>query len=142
MYKAATFRKDGSFLVAPKYKRFKNKALSASTYKPGLLLLSKKDCKFVGKISVMETQLLINKINKLPQIAQNELFGYVDYLVFKYNFRHKSNYQITDNQESDKTESEKLFFSLAGSWQSDESGEELVKFIYDSRYDSFRKVDL
>lgn len=44
--------------------------------------------------------------------------------------------------ESTASEKERLFYSLFGSWQGDESGDELVKQIYSDRLSSTRNIEL
>ena len=45
-------------------------------------------------------------------------------------------------KDRQKQEREERFFSLFGSWQSDESADQLVKEIYESRMDAPRDVEL
>ncbi len=47
---------------------------------------------------------------------------------------------IEDVQSED--EKEKLFYSLFGSWQGEETGDELVKQIYSARISSSRDIEL
>jgi len=47
---------------------------------------------------------------------------------------------IEDVQSED--EKEKLFYSLFGSWQGEETGDELVKQIYSARVSSSREIEL
>lgn len=47
---------------------------------------------------------------------------------------------IEDVQSED--EKEKLFYSLFGSWQGEETGDELVKQIYSARVSSSRDIEL
>lgn len=39
-------------------------------------------------------------------------------------------------------ENEKLFYNLFGSWQSEETGDELIKQIYSARVSSSRNIEL
>jgi hypothetical protein len=43
---------------------------------------------------------------------------------------------------STANEKEQLFYSLFGSWQGDESGDELVKHIYSDRVSGTRDIEL
>lgn len=47
---------------------------------------------------------------------------------------------IEDVQPED--EQEKLFKSVFGSWEGDETGDELVEQIYSARYSNSRNIDL
>lgn len=47
---------------------------------------------------------------------------------------------IEDVQSED--EKEKLFYSLFGSWQGEETGDDLVKQIYSARISSSRDIEL
>lgn len=50
--------------------------------------------------------------------------------------------KIWELKEQEKKEREARFFSLCGSWQSEKSGDELVKEIYESRNDEPRDIEL
>lgn len=45
-------------------------------------------------------------------------------------------------KDKQRQEREARFFSLCGSWQSDENGDQLAKEIYESRMDTPREVEL
>ncbi|MDQ1090556.1 hypothetical protein [Siphonobacter sp. SORGH_AS_1065] len=45
-------------------------------------------------------------------------------------------------EEKDSTEKEKLFYSLFGSWEGEQTGDELTKQIYSDRLSGKRDIDL
>lgn len=51
------------------------------------------------------------------------------------------NYLIKQREEIEKAEKQNRFLELFGAWESEQTGEELVKEIYDARMDTPREIE-
>lgn len=78
-----------------------------------------------------------NEVNDNLMKAIRELFKNEDELTITVSSEKKEETALTSEQER-----EKLFFSLFGSWQGEETGDELVSQIYLARVSGTRDIEL
>lgn len=52
------------------------------------------------------------------------------------------NHLIKQREEIEKAEKQRRFLELFGAWESEQTGDELVKEIYDARMDEPRDIEL
>ncbi|WP_338790571.1 hypothetical protein [Bernardetia sp. MNP-M8] len=52
------------------------------------------------------------------------------------------NYLIKQREEIEEAEKQNRFLELFGAWESEQTGDELVKEIYDARMDTPREIEL
>lgn len=78
-----------------------------------------------------------SEVNDSLMKAIQELFKNEDELTIIVSSEKKE--QTTIPSEDEK---EKLFYSLFGSWEGEETGDELVKQIYSARNDYPREIEL
>lgn len=76
-----------------------------------------------------------SEVNGSLMKAIQELFKGEDELTITVTSEKKT-------QPVSANEKEQLFYSLFGSWQGNETGDELVKQIYSDRVNSTRTIDL
>lgn len=88
---------------------------------------------------IMQTTYHIkpNEVDDSLMKAIRELFKNEDELTITVSSEKKSATGL--NSEEDQ---EKLFYSLFGSWQGEESGDELVNQIYSARVSGTRDIEL
>ncbi|GAB3754862.1 hypothetical protein [Spirosoma pomorum] len=78
-----------------------------------------------------------NQVDDSLMKAIRELFKNEDELTITVSSEKKPEAVITSEEEK-----EKLFYSLFGSWEGEESGTELVKQIYSARVSRTRDIEL
>ncbi|GAB3716335.1 hypothetical protein GCM10027592_57550 [Spirosoma flavus] len=78
-----------------------------------------------------------NQVDDSLMKAIRELFKNEDELTITVSSEKKPEAVITSEEEK-----EKLFYSLFGSWEGEESGTELVEQIYSARVSGTRDIEL
>lgn len=78
-----------------------------------------------------------NEVDDSLMRAIRELFKNEDELTITVSSEKKPETSLTSEQEQ-----EKLFYSLFGSWQGEETGDELVNQIYSTRVSGTRDIEL
>lgn len=73
------------------------------------------------------------------EIQNDQDFDLMKGLAQRLGLQTKESFLATNTS---KTEQEAAFKKFAGSWQGDESADELVDLIYSARHDSPREIEL
>ena len=92
-----------------------------------------------GNRQIMQTTYHIkpNEVNNSLMRAIRELFKNEDELTITVSSEKKPETTLTQERER-----ERLFYSLFGSWEGEESGDELVNQIYSARVSGTRDIEL